>query len=49
MFSTLSYIGKKLNEEGVVWGVGASILLNHYGLIVLKYLVNNIVITKGCD
>jgi len=33
MFSTLSYIGKKLNEEKIVWGVGASILLNHYGLI----------------
>lgn len=33
MFNTLSYIGKKLNEEGIVWGVGASILLNNYGLI----------------
>ena len=33
MFNTLRYIGKKLNEEGIVWGVGASILLNHYGLI----------------
>lgn len=33
MFNTLSYIGKKLNEEKIVWGVGASILLNHYGLI----------------
>lgn len=33
MFNTLSYIAEKLNEEGVVWGVGASILLHHYGLI----------------
>jgi len=33
MFNTLSCIGKKLNEEGIVWGVGASILLNHYGLV----------------
>lgn len=33
MFNTLSYIGKKLNEENVVWGIGASILLNNYGLI----------------
>ena len=33
MFNTLSYIGKKLNEERIVWAVGASILLNHYGLI----------------
>lgn len=33
MFNTLSYIGKKLNDEGIVWGVGASILLNHYGLV----------------
>lgn len=33
MFDTLAYLGQKLNEEGVLWGVGASILLNHYGLI----------------
>lgn len=33
VFNTLSYIGEKLNEERIEWGVGASILLNHYGLI----------------
>ena len=33
MFDTLSEIGEKLNKDGVLWGVGASILLNHYGLI----------------
>ena len=33
MFDTLSYIGKILNQEKIVWGVGASILLNHHGLI----------------
>jgi hypothetical protein len=33
MFNTLAYIGGRLNEENVLWGVGASILLNHYGLI----------------
>lgn len=33
MLNTLSYIGEKLNAEGVMWGVGASILLNHYGLV----------------
>jgi hypothetical protein len=33
MFNTLSYIGRKLNEAGVVWAVGASLLLNHYGLV----------------
>jgi hypothetical protein len=33
MFDTLSNIGEKLNEGSVLWGVGASILLNHYGLI----------------
>lgn len=33
MFNTLSYIGKKLNEENILWGVGASIVLNHYNLI----------------
>ncbi len=33
MFDTLSNIGKQLNEAKILWGVGASILLNHYGLI----------------
>ncbi|MEJ8553011.1 nucleotidyltransferase family protein [Tepidibacter sp. Z1-5] len=33
MFNTLSYIAEKLNAGKVLWGVGASILLNHYGLI----------------
>lgn len=29
----MCYIAEKLNSEGILWGVGASILLNHYGLI----------------
>lgn len=33
MFNTLSYIGKKFNDSGVVWGVGASLLLNQFSLI----------------
>ncbi|WP_252235235.1 hypothetical protein [Clostridium sp. ZS1] len=32
IFKTLSYIGENLNDNGVVWAVGASILLNSYGL-----------------
>lgn len=33
MFNTLSYIGEKLNSSNIVWGVGASILLNQFGFI----------------
>jgi len=33
VLNVLSYIGEKLNEERIIWGVGASVLLNHYGLI----------------
>lgn len=33
IFETLSYIGEKLNDNGIIWAVGASILLHHYGLI----------------
>lgn len=33
MFNTLSYIGEKLNKSNIVWAVGASILLNQFGLI----------------
>jgi hypothetical protein len=33
MFNTLSYIGEKLNDSNIIWAVGASILLNQFGLI----------------
>jgi len=33
MFNTLSYIGKMLNDNEIVWAVGASILLNQFGLV----------------
>jgi predicted nucleotidyltransferase len=33
MFNTLSYIGEKLNNSNIIWGVGASVLLNQFGLI----------------
>lgn len=36
MLDILSYIGEKLNNENIVWGVGASVLLNYYGLIESK-------------
>lgn len=32
VFNTLSLIGKELNSQNIKWGVGASILLNQYGL-----------------
>jgi predicted nucleotidyltransferase len=33
ILSTLSYIGEKLNNSDITWAVGASLLLNQYGLI----------------
>lgn len=33
MFNTLSYIGKKLNDADITWGVGASLLLNKFGFV----------------
>jgi hypothetical protein len=33
MFNTLSYMGEKLNGSNIIWAVGASILLNQFGLI----------------
>lgn len=32
-YSLLSDIGKKFNKEGILWAVGASIVLNYYNLI----------------
>jgi len=33
LINTLSFIGEKLNKSNIIWGVGASILLNQFGLI----------------
>ncbi|GAA0729584.1 hypothetical protein GCM10008905_29740 [Clostridium malenominatum] len=33
IYETLKFIGERLNNEGVKWAVGASILLNHYKLV----------------
>ncbi|CEP83781.1 hypothetical protein [Paraclostridium sordellii] len=33
MFNTLSYIGDKLNKANILWGVGAPILLNQFGMV----------------
>ncbi len=33
MFKTLSYIGEKLNDSNILWAVGASMMLNQFGLI----------------
>lgn len=33
MYNTLSYIGKILNDNNIVWAVGASILLNQFELV----------------
>ncbi|KPU45859.1 hypothetical protein OXPF_03270 [Oxobacter pfennigii] len=33
IFKVLSLIGEKLNDNEITWGVGASILLNQFGLV----------------
>ncbi|WP_286161270.1 nucleotidyltransferase family protein [Clostridium sp. KNHs214] len=33
LFHTLVELSKALNKEGILWAVGASVVLNHYGLI----------------
>jgi hypothetical protein len=33
MLNTLSFIGEKLNDSNILWGIGASILLNQFGII----------------
>lgn len=33
IFHTLNYIAERLNNNKILWGVGASIILNHYGLV----------------
>lgn len=33
LLDTLSDIGKRLNDSGIMWAVGASIVLNQFGLI----------------
>lgn len=31
--SVLKRVAKLLNGEGITWGVGASVMLNHYGIV----------------
>ena len=33
LLDTLKYIADKLNKENILWAVGASVLLNSYGLV----------------
>lgn len=33
MFKTVSYIGQKFNDSNIVWAIGASMMLNQFGLI----------------
>ncbi|NSB14952.1 hypothetical protein [Clostridium beijerinckii] len=33
MLKALSYIGNKFNHLNIVWGVGGSVLLSHFGLL----------------
>lgn len=33
VLDTLSYVGKQFNKTGILWGIGASVVLNQYGLI----------------
>ncbi|WP_026886089.1 hypothetical protein [Clostridium beijerinckii] len=32
MLNALSYIGSKLNDLNIIWGVGGSVLLSHFGI-----------------
>jgi len=43
MFQTLSAIGTKLNENNIIWGVGASILMYQHGLLSNPHDINLIV------
>lgn len=46
MLDTLSLIGKELNNNNILWGVGASILLNQYGLVEAPNDIDILVDTK---
>lgn len=49
MFNTLGYIGKTLNEYNILWGVGASVLLNQYGIIDKPNDIDILVATKDIE
>lgn len=33
LFKVLSMVADKLNKENITWGIGASVMLHHYGLV----------------
>lgn len=49
MFKTLSMIADQLNEQGIVWGVGASILLYQHGLVNNPQDIDLIIDLKDAD
>lgn len=49
MFNTLSYMGEKLNDSNIAWAVGASILLNQFGLIDKPHDIDIFVDIKDID
>lgn len=49
MFNTLSNIAEKLNGSDILWGVGASILLNQFGLIDRPNDIDILVDTKDIE
>ncbi|MBU5593237.1 RepB family plasmid replication initiator protein [Clostridium sp. MSJ-4] len=49
LFEVLYYIGEKINKENILWAVGGSIVLNHYGLIQCPNDIDIIVHNKDID
>lgn len=49
MFKTLSMIAEELNDSKILWGVGASVLLNQHGLIDMPNDIDILVDVKDID
>lgn len=49
LLKTLSLIGKELNANKITWAVGASLMLNHYGLVDSPGDIDILVTTTDID
>ncbi len=49
LFEVLNILADKLNKENVTWGIGASVMLHHYGLVAMPNDIDILVEEKDIE
>lgn len=49
LFKVLNKVADKLNKENITWGIGASVMLHHYGLVAMPNDIDILVDIKDIE